>query len=64
MGRKVLFYRFVASSKKTALGDIMNSMVTLGNDTVLHIWKLSREYILKVLIPQINFFVTKCGDRC
>lgn len=36
-------------------GDVMFIVVTIGNDTELHIWKLLREYILKVLTTTKKF---------
>lgn len=34
------------------IGDVMSSMVTIVNKTVLYIWKLLREWILKILITR------------
>ena len=41
----------------------MNSMITVVNNTVLHIWKLVTEQLLKVLIT-VNIFVTIYSDGC
>ena len=43
---------------------IMCSVVTKDNNTVSYIWKLLRDYSLKVLITRKKTFVTMCGDGC
>ena len=44
--------------------DVMYSMVTIVNNTVVHILKLLREEILKVLITRQTCSVTMYGDGC
>lgn len=45
---------------KTSPGDVMYSMRTIRNNTILYIWKLLREYFLKVLLTRRKK-VTMCG---
>ena len=44
------------------MGDVMYSVVAIFNNTILHIWKLLKESILKDLITRKKPFVTMYGD--
>lgn len=56
----VKWYRLPAA-RQISQG-MQHSMVAIVYDTVLHIYKLLREYILKVLITKKNF-VTRYDDN-
>ena len=58
-----------SSYKVNKSWDVIYSMVTIVNNTVLYIWRLLRDYILKVLITRKKnnvwwcLLTTYCGDH-